>query len=90
MKTMARNVLMIFVALALVPGFRLRLLPAAPSLIYYFCSGVALQENPAASGETSDTINYANALHDAKLWIRHQTKWQHPYYWATFTLIGPN
>jgi tetratricopeptide (TPR) repeat protein len=47
------------------------------------------QTGSATSGSESVTVDYAKALHDAKLWVRHQTKWQHPYYWATFTLIGP-
>ncbi len=64
---------------------------AAASLVYFFCSSVAQAENPTKSADKPDRqVDYAKALHDAKLWIRHQTKWQHPYYWATFTLIGPN
>jgi CHAT domain-containing protein len=60
---------------------------AAASLVYRFCSGIAQQEKSGA--EIGNAIDYAKALHDAKLWARRQIKWQHPYYWATFTLIGP-
>jgi CHAT domain-containing protein/Tfp pilus assembly protein PilF len=60
---------------------------AAASLVYIFCSQVAQQEKAAA--DQADSVDYAKALHDAKLWVRRQPKWQHPYYWATFTLIGP-
>jgi CHAT domain-containing protein len=35
------------------------------------------------------TVDYSQALHDAKRWVRNQEKWRSPHYWATFTLIGP-
>ena len=60
---------------------------AAASLVYYFCSMVAQQEPPATQ---AGPIDYAKALCDANRWIRKQAKWQHPYYWATFTMVGPN
>jgi CHAT domain-containing protein/Tfp pilus assembly protein PilF len=60
---------------------------AAASQVFYFCSLIAQQAKP--STDKAGPVDYAKALHDAKLWIRRQTKWQHPYYWATFTLIGP-
>ena len=56
---------------------------AAASLVSYFCSGVA-------KGEKSGRVDYAEALHNAKRWVRQQDKWQSPYYWATFVLVGPN
>ena len=36
------------------------------------------------------TADYAQALHDAKRWVRQQEKWESPYYWGTFVLMGPN
>lgn len=56
---------------------------AAASLVSYFCSLVAKREH---AGEKPD---YARALADAKRWIRTQPKWQDPYFWATFELVGP-
>lgn len=53
---------------------------AGASLISYFCSEVARQQ-PAS--------DYAAALRSAKRWVRRQAKWQSPYYWGTFVLIGP-
>jgi len=29
-------------------------------------------------------------LQSAKRWVRAQEKWQSPYYWGTFVLLGPN
>jgi CHAT domain-containing protein len=57
---------------------------AAASLVYAFCTKIAQQQ------QAGGTVDYAQALHDAKLWARNQDKWQRPYYWATFTLVGPN
>jgi CHAT domain-containing protein/Tfp pilus assembly protein PilF len=57
---------------------------AAASLVSYFCGGVALAEQ---AGKPPD---YADALHRAKRWVRQQDKWQSPYYWGTFVLVGPN
>jgi len=57
---------------------------AAASLISYFCAGLAKGE---AKGGIAD---HAKALHDAKRWVRQQEKWQSPYYWGTFVLVGPN
>ncbi|MES1213713.1 MAG: CHAT domain-containing tetratricopeptide repeat protein [Singulisphaera sp.] len=57
---------------------------AAASLISYFAAGIAQQQ---AKGEK---VDYARALQEAKRWVRKQAKWQSPYYWATFELIGPN
>jgi CHAT domain-containing protein len=54
---------------------------AGASLISYFCG--ALVKQPKA-----DT-DYAKALQSAKRWVRDQADWTHPYYWATFVLIGP-
>ena len=56
---------------------------AAASLVSAFCSGVA-------KGEKAGQVDYAQALHTAKKWVRDQEKWQSPYYWATFVLLGPN
>ena len=57
---------------------------AAASLVSYFCGGIAQAE---ARGETPD---YAKCLHEAKRFIRRQDKWESPYYWAPFVLVGPN
>jgi len=57
---------------------------AAASLISYFCAGVAKDE---AKGGVAD---HAKSLHNAKRWVRKQEKWQSPYYWGTFVLVGPN
>jgi len=37
----------------------------------------------------SRSVNYAQALHDARLTVRAQQQWASPYYWAPFILIGP-
>ena len=57
---------------------------AAASLVSYFCAGIAEPE------ARSEPANHAKALHDAKRWVRRQEKWQSPYYWGTFVLVGPN
>ncbi len=56
---------------------------AAASLISYFCGGVA-------KGEKTGAVDYAKSLHNAKRWVRRQEKWESPYYWGTFVLVGPN
>jgi len=33
---------------------------------------------------------YAEALHQAKRWVRSHEQWKSPYYWGTFVLLGPN
>jgi CHAT domain-containing protein len=57
---------------------------AAASLVSYFCGGLAQAEK---AGQPPD---YAAALHAAKRWVRQQPKWQSPFYWAPFVMIGPN
>jgi CHAT domain-containing protein/Tfp pilus assembly protein PilF len=59
---------------------------AAPNFVSYFTSIIAKAEK---EGKTPD---YAQAVHDAKLFLRrHQNKkWHNPYYWGTFVLVGPN
>jgi CHAT domain-containing protein len=57
---------------------------AAASLVSYYTAILAQQER---EGKTPD---YAAALRDAKRWIRSQEKWQSPYYWGTFVLVGAN
>jgi CHAT domain-containing protein/Tfp pilus assembly protein PilF len=44
----------------------------------------------AKQHKAEQPFDYAQALHDAKRWLRKQDKWKHPYYWGTFTLVGPN
>lgn len=55
----------------------------AASLISYFTAGVADQL------QKEGTADYSNALHAAKQWLRQQAKWKHPFYWASFVLVGP-
>lgn len=54
---------------------------AGASLISYFCGALVKQPQ--------QETDYASALREAKRWTRDQTEWRHPYYWATFELIGP-
>ena len=56
---------------------------AAASLMAVFCRHVAQAD------KESRTIDYARALHEAKRWVRKDAKWQSPYYWGTFVLVGP-
>ncbi|MBX7071708.1 MAG: CHAT domain-containing protein [Pirellulales bacterium] len=56
---------------------------AAASAVSYFCAGVAQAE------KKDQTPNYARALQAAKRYVRQQPRWQDPYYWATFVLVGP-
>lgn len=57
---------------------------AAASLVAYFSAGVAQGEEGGAKAD------YARALHEAKRWVRRQEKWESPFYWGTFVLVGPN
>ncbi|HVX62934.1 MAG TPA: tetratricopeptide repeat protein [Pirellulales bacterium] len=57
---------------------------AAASLIGMYCRTLARAEG---QGQPPD---YARALLEAKRWVRQQEKWQNPYFWGTFVLIGPN
>lgn len=56
---------------------------AAASLVSIFASSVAKQQS------AGQHVDYAAALHLAKRRIRNDAKWQSPYYWATFVLLGP-
>ncbi|MBC7818976.1 MAG: CHAT domain-containing protein, partial [Planctomycetaceae bacterium] len=38
----------------------------------------------------SNRLDVASALHEAKLKIRNDPRWQAPYYWAPFVLLGPS
>jgi hypothetical protein len=59
---------------------------AAPNFVSCFTSIIAKAEH---DGKTPD---YAQAVHNAKLFLRHHPNknWHNPYYWGTFVLIGPN
>ena len=59
---------------------------AAASLISYYCGGLALAEKMHGAG----AVDYAAALHSARRWVRSQEKWQSPFYWSSFVLVGPN
>jgi CHAT domain-containing protein/tetratricopeptide (TPR) repeat protein len=56
---------------------------AAASLVSVFIDGLAKAE------KKGNGVNYAQELHEAKQWVRQQAKWQSPYYWASFLLVGP-
>lgn len=56
---------------------------AGASLISVFCSALAKQ---ATDKQVTD---YADALQQARRYVRKQAKWQSPYYWAGFVLLGP-
>lgn len=57
---------------------------AAASLISYWCSMLANAEKERRLPD------YARSLHEAKRWVRKQEKWQSPYYWGGFVLMGPS
>jgi RNA polymerase sigma factor (sigma-70 family) len=58
---------------------------AAPSFVSYFTSILAKAQHKG------DTPDYAQAVRDARLFLRRHPnkKWNNPYYWGTFVLIGP-
>jgi len=40
-------------------------------------------------GNTHQSENdFADSLRLAKMTIKNNTQWQHPYYWAPFVLVG--
>jgi CHAT domain-containing protein len=55
---------------------------AAASLVSVFTGRVAKDAKAGA-------VDYAAALQTAQRWVRKQEKWQSPYYWGTFVLVGP-
>ena len=57
---------------------------AAASLVSQFCSGVA------QARQGGGPVDYAQALHNAKLWVRQQEKWSSPFYCSMFVLVGTN
>jgi CHAT domain-containing protein len=56
---------------------------AAATLISYFCGELAKRQGGAGP-------DYARALHNAKRLVRKNPKWQSPFYWAMFELLGPS
>jgi CHAT domain-containing protein len=56
---------------------------AAASLIGSFSSAIA-------KGRKEGQPDYARSLHESKRWVRQQKKWESPFYWGTFVLVGPN
>ena len=56
---------------------------AAATMISVFCSAIA------KSKEQQEPVDYAAALRLARRRIRQDERWQSPYYWGTFVLIGP-
>lgn len=57
---------------------------AAASLVSYFTGGIARDLGKSTSPD------HAQRLCDAKRWVRQQPKWNSPYYWGGFVLVGPN
>lgn len=57
---------------------------AGASLVSYFCGALARAEK---AGKAAD---YADALLQAKRWVRQQDNWANPYYWGPLVLVGPN
>jgi CHAT domain-containing protein/tetratricopeptide (TPR) repeat protein len=47
-----------------------------------------LSSGRGAGGEGA-ALDFAKALHDARVAVRSQSQWTSPYYWAPFVLIGP-
>ncbi len=56
---------------------------AGASLVSLFCSVLAKQDTE------KHAVDYAEALHQARRSLRKQEKWQSPYYWGGFVLLGP-
>jgi CHAT domain-containing protein len=56
---------------------------AGASLVSALCSVLAKQE---AAKQPAD---YAEALQKARRFVRQHNKWQSPYYWGSFVLLGP-
>jgi CHAT domain-containing protein/tetratricopeptide (TPR) repeat protein len=56
---------------------------AAATMMSVFCSAIA------KSKELKEPVDYAESLRAARRRIRQDERWQSPYYWATFVLIGP-
>jgi CHAT domain-containing protein len=38
----------------------------------------------------SDCFDVTTSLHEAKLKVRNDPRWQAPFYWASFVLLGPS
>ncbi len=56
---------------------------SSASLVSAFCSKLANQH------KAEQPMDYAQALHEAKRWVRKQEKWKQPYYWGAFVIVGP-
>ncbi len=56
---------------------------AAASLLSVYCARLARAE---AAGKS---VDYADALREAKRWVRGHDAWKAPYYWASLVLVGP-
>ena len=47
-------------------------------------------ERTADDLEKNNRLDVAESLHESKLKIRNDPRWQSPYYWAPFVLLGPS
>ena len=56
---------------------------AAASLVSYYLAIIARDQKQHGQ------VDYADALHQAKQWVRAKEKWKNPYYWSMFVLVGP-
>lgn len=56
---------------------------AAARLVYYYCGILMRDREPGQAGD------HAAALCRAKRGLRQEPRWQYPYYWAPFVLLGP-
>ncbi len=57
--------------------------PSTAGLVEVFAGHLA---HAHRQGETAD---YAAALQEAKRWVRRDPRWESPFFWAPFVLLGP-
>ena len=63
---------------------------AAASLVSSYCDRLGAMRSMVTAGKQAAPTDYADALTQAKQWIRRQDKWKSPFYWGTFVLLGPH
>jgi CHAT domain-containing protein len=49
----------------------------------------AFMEEVTSAAKAGRRLNYAQALHKARLKVRQSAGWDSPYFWAAFVLLGP-